>query len=79
MDECPASRAQRKMDRQHARKEDIAGMVFRLPNVAIGFRPEFLDFRRGIRVANLEPQERITRIQKLAQRSLRAVHGERTI
>jgi hypothetical protein len=41
-------------------------MVFRLPNVAIGFRPEFLDFRRGIRVGNLEPQERITRILKLA-------------
>lgn len=33
---------------------------------AIGFRPEFLDFRRGIRVGNLEPHERITRILKLA-------------
>lgn len=31
----------------------------------IGFRPEFLDFRRGIRVGNLEPHERITRILKL--------------
>jgi hypothetical protein len=33
---------------------------------AIGFRPEFLDFRRGIRVGNLEDHERITRILKLA-------------
>jgi len=37
-----------------------------LPNTAIGFRPEFLDFRRGIRVGNLEDNERITRILKLA-------------
>ncbi len=33
---------------------------------AIGFRPEFLDFRRGIRVGNLEENERITRILKKA-------------
>lgn len=32
----------------------------------IGFRPEFLDFQRGIRVGNLEDNERITRILKLA-------------
>jgi len=32
----------------------------------VGFRPEFLDFRRGIRVGNLEENERITRILKLA-------------
>ncbi len=31
---------------------------------AIGFRSEFLDFERGIRVGNLEPRERITRILK---------------
>ena len=37
-----------------------------LPAAAIGFRPEFLDFRRGIRVGNLEDNERITRILKLA-------------
>ena len=30
------------------------------------FRPEFLDFRRGIRVGNLDDDERITRILKLA-------------
>ena len=29
---------------------------------AIGFKPEYLDFARGIRVGNLEPHERITRI-----------------
>ncbi len=40
--------------------------TYPLPNVAIRFRPEFLDFRRGIRVGNLEPHERITRILKLA-------------
>jgi hypothetical protein len=34
--------------------------------VAVGFRPEFLDFQRGIRVGNLEEHERITRILKLA-------------
>jgi hypothetical protein len=36
---------------------------------AIGFRPEFLDFERGIRVGNLEDNERITRILKLALES----------
>jgi hypothetical protein len=37
-----------------------------LPTAAVGFRPEFLDFRRGIHVGNLEENERITRILKLA-------------
>lgn len=41
----------------------------RLPTVAIGFRPEFLDFQRGIRVGNLEDNQRITRILKLALES----------
>ena len=36
------------------------------PAAAIGFRPEFLDFQRGIRVGNLEDNERITRILKRA-------------
>jgi len=36
-----------------------------IPVAAIGFRPEFLDFQRGIRVGNLEDNERITRILKL--------------
>jgi hypothetical protein len=36
-----------------------------IPKVALGFRPEFLDFRRGIHVGNLEDHERITRILKL--------------
>ena len=40
--------------------------VVSLAALAAGFRPEFLDFRRGIRVGNLEPHERITRILKLA-------------
>jgi hypothetical protein len=40
-----------------------------LPDVAIRFRPEYLDFRRGIRVGNLEDHERITRILKLALES----------
>ncbi|MDA2937990.1 hypothetical protein MYX75_06985 [Acidobacteria bacterium AH-259-A15] len=37
-----------------------------LSNTVIEFRPEFLDFRRGIWVGNLEDNERITRILKLA-------------
>ena len=35
-----------------------------LPKAAIAFRPEFLDFERGIRVGNLEDNERITRLLK---------------
>jgi len=38
-----------------------------------GFRPEFLDFQRGIRVGHLEPHERITQILKL---SLEDRHGQ---
>jgi len=34
--------------------------------VAVGFRPEYLDFERGIHVGNLEENQRITRILKLA-------------
>src|SRR5579885_1042216 len=44
-----------------------------LPKAAIGFRPEYLDFRRGIRVGNLEDHERITRMLKL---ELEARYGE---
>jgi hypothetical protein len=40
---------------------------------AIGFRPEYLDFSRGIRVGNLELHERITRILKGA---LEAEYGQ---
>jgi len=40
-----------------------------IPAVAIGFRPEFLDFQRGIHVGNLEDHERITRILKLGLES----------
>jgi hypothetical protein len=36
-----------------------------IPSVAIGFKPECLDFKRGIHVGNLEENERITRILKL--------------
>jgi hypothetical protein len=35
------------------------------PKAAIGFKPEHLDFERGIRVGNLKDHERITRILKL--------------
>ncbi len=35
----------------------------------VGFRPEFLDFRRGIRVGNLEENERITRLLKIGLES----------
>ena len=40
-----------------------------VPAAAIAFRPEYLDFRRGIHVGNLEDNERITRILKLALES----------
>ncbi len=36
------------------------------PRAAIGFLPEYLDFERGIHVGNLEDNQRITRILKLA-------------
>jgi hypothetical protein len=37
-----------------------------MPRSAIGFLPEYLDFKRGIRVGNLDDNQRITRILKLA-------------
>ncbi len=43
------------------------------PRAAVGFQPQFLDFQRGIRVGNLEENERITRILKLA---LEARYGQ---
>ncbi|HSW40689.1 MAG TPA: hypothetical protein VLL97_14490 [Acidobacteriota bacterium] len=43
------------------------------PRSAIGFRNEYLDFQRGIRVGNLQDNQRITRILKLA---LEERHGE---
>jgi hypothetical protein len=42
------------------------GQTWGWAKTAVGFRPEFLDFGRGIRVGNLEPHERITRILKSA-------------
>lgn len=41
--------------------------------IACAFRPEFLDFQRGIHVGNLNDHERITRILKLA---LEARYGQ---
>lgn len=40
-------------------------MARTIPKTAIRFRSEYLDFRKGIRVGNLEDHERITRILKL--------------
>ncbi|MFB3815055.1 MAG: hypothetical protein ACE14L_13180 [Terriglobales bacterium] len=50
--------------------------TFSLPALGVGFRPEFLDFKRGIRVGNLEDNERITRILKLA---LEARYGQQFV
>jgi hypothetical protein len=36
------------------------------PRSAIGFQPEYLDFQKGIRIGNLDDNQRITRILKLA-------------
>jgi len=44
-----------------------------VPAALIAFRPEFLDFKRGIRVGNLADNERITRILKLG---LEAAYGQ---
>ena len=41
--------------------------------IACAFRPEFLDFQRGIHVGNLHDDERITQILKLA---LEARYGQ---
>lgn len=46
-------------------EHDLLAPRYALPTAAIGFRPEFLDFQRGIHVGNLEDNERITRILKL--------------
>ena len=43
------------------------------PRAAIGFLPEYLNFQKGIHVGNLEENQRITRILKLA---LEARYGE---
>jgi hypothetical protein len=50
-------------------KRDLPEPPYAVPTAAIGFRPEFLDFRRGIHVGNLEDNERITRILKLGLES----------
>jgi hypothetical protein len=44
---------------------DLPQIFQKVPKALIGFRPEFLDFHRGIRVGNLEENERITRLLKL--------------
>ncbi|HET7213343.1 MAG TPA: hypothetical protein VFL79_07145 [Terriglobia bacterium] len=50
-------------------RPDYSAHAHAVPSAAIGFRPEFLDFRRGIHVGNLEDNERITRILKLGLES----------
>ncbi len=52
---------------RNPRRDRMADRVLPVVSFAsIGFRPEFLDFQRGIRVGNLKDNERITRILKLA-------------
>jgi hypothetical protein len=41
-----------------------------IPRSALAFRPEFLDFERGIRVGNLDDNERITRLLKVELEAL---------
>jgi hypothetical protein len=52
-----------------------AGATGELPT-GEAFRPEWIDFERGIRVGNLEPHERITQILKY---HLEQTHGTRFI
>jgi hypothetical protein len=49
----------------------LISALFSMPlaPAAVAFRPDYLDFRRGIHVGNLEDNERITRILKLALES----------
>ena len=54
-------RMDRKSSRDGRRPAVLAGL-----GVPCAFRPEFLDFQRGIHVGNLNDDERITRILKLA-------------
>src|ERR1035438_8973859 len=54
-------------------REDTPPAVLPGLGVAVGFRSEFLDFERGIHVGNLQDNERITRILKLA---LEARYGQ---
>jgi hypothetical protein len=51
----------RKRTQDGDRPIDLPGL-----GVACAFRPEFLDFERGIHVGNLNDDERITRVLKLA-------------
>lgn len=46
------------------------------PDLRPDFRPEFLDFERGIRMGNIEPNQRLTRILRA---SLEARHGTKFI
>jgi len=50
-------------------KVDLSESSNALPTAGIGFRPEYLDFRRGIHVGHLQDNERITRILKLGLES----------
>jgi len=61
-------RMDRKSSRDGRRPAVLAGL-----DVPCSFRPEFLDFQRGIHVGNLNDDERITRILKLA---LEARYGQ---
>ncbi len=51
----------------------VPGEAWGWARAALGFRPEFLDFARGIRVGRLEPHQRLTRILKSA---LEAAYGQ---
>jgi hypothetical protein len=61
-------RMDRKSSRDGRRPAVLSGL-----GVACAFQPEFLDFKRGIHVGNLNDDERITRILKLA---LEARYGQ---
>ncbi len=51
----------------------LSSSTLPFPVASVAFRPEYIDFRRGIHVGNLEDNERITRILKLA---LEACYGQ---
>jgi hypothetical protein len=61
------------LDPRRSTRDDRRPMVLPGLGVACGFRPEFLDFQRGIHVGNLNDHEHSTRLLKLA---LEARYGQ---
>src|SRR5512136_551040 len=60
------------MKSRNSHREQLLPLGRRAASEPPAFRPEWIDFDRGIRVGNLEPHQRITQILKLG---LESRHG----